>query len=139
METNNPREELKRLHKRTAEIIKDSARHLSAARLLAENEPFGELVMLSLLDDELAYSGLWYYLKSVSDWLKETEERYRSQFPGDKPKTGIRFDLSSKPAGFKSRLEIFRAIAEKAESSKLWKTELILNDPVAVVKRFQRQ
>jgi hypothetical protein len=139
MESDDPREELNRLHRRFAELIKDTACQLSAAALLAENERFGELVMLSLLDDELAHSGLWYYLKRISDWLKETEERYTSQFPGDSPKTGNRLDLSRKPADFKSRLEIFREIAEKAESSDLWKTELILNDPVAVVKRFQRQ
>jgi hypothetical protein len=127
-------EELVKQHRK---LIRDLASISSPMRLLAENEPVGDLVLLSLMDDELHSSHLWVYLKFVSDWLRETEERYKSQFPGGTPKAGKRLDLSKRPPGFKSRLEIFKEIAEQAESNKVWDTELIVNDPVCVVKRFR--
>ncbi len=119
-------------------LVKDLARHGFAAHLLAQNEPLGDLVILSLMDDELPYSDLWARLKMIADWLKRTEDQYRSQFPPDFPKIGRRYDLSQKPEGFRSRLDIFKEIVEKVESTKMWTTEIVVNDPVAVVKKFRR-
>jgi hypothetical protein len=62
---------------------------------LAEDEPLGELVMYSLLDDSVVNNDLWVYLKIITDWLKETEERYNGQFPADFHKSNNRSSVSS--------------------------------------------
>jgi hypothetical protein len=138
MQDEDPGAAVERLVKVHNQLIKDLAIKASAASLLAEHEKIGELVMLSLMDDELPYSDLWARLKMISNWLKETEERYKRQFPDDFPKIGNRYDLSRKPDGFKNRGDIFKEIAEQAESNKLWDTNLVLFDPVfAVVKKLR--
>jgi hypothetical protein len=139
MQPEDLREQVDQLLKEYKQLIKYVASHASTARLLAENEPIGELVMLSLMDDPQPYSDLGARFKIISDWLKETEEGYRSQFPEDFPMQGRHYDLSRKPDGFKTRLEIFTEIVEKSEleSTELWSTELLLNDPVLVVKKFR--
>src|ERR1700730_4524820 len=101
MEQESLNEYVKTLLKKTRDFIKDTAKHLSAARLLAENEPFGDLVMLSLCDDSLPQTGVWPYLKIIVAWLEETDERYRKQFSDDFPKKDRCYDLAVKPPGFK--------------------------------------
>jgi hypothetical protein len=132
------RAEIQRLVESSRRLTKEVAVMGSIARLLAENEPLGELVMYSLADDELPSSDLWARFKILSGWLAQTEERYKSQFPSDFPKTEAgRYDLSTKPPGFKSRMDIFKEIVEQEESCELFATELIANDPVAVIKRMR--
>ena len=55
----NPRVLIERLLQETRAANRDLAKFSSVAGLLAENEPVGELVMLSLMDDELVKSDLW--------------------------------------------------------------------------------
>jgi hypothetical protein len=114
------------------------AKDISFARLLAENEPIGDLVICSLLDDEQKHSDLWVRLKHIAIWLKETEEAYRKQFPADWPEKNSRYDLSHKPECFKTRFQIFKEIAEASESGALWSAELQLNDPLTVAKRLKK-
>src|SRR5258708_34215810 len=102
METEDPRLILEQLVREHRKLRSEFAHIASPTRLLAENEPIGDLVIYSLSDDELAYSHLFVYFKFISDWLRETEDRYGGQFPGDIPKTE-RLALSEKPADFKSR------------------------------------
>jgi hypothetical protein len=133
----DPRETIRRLVKQQDQIVKDLARDGSAARLLAENEPFGEKVIYSLVDDALPYNDLWARLKIISDWLKETEERYSGQFPSGRPSGGNRYDLSRTPEGFKSRLDIFKEIVERWESNALMDTRIVFEDPIVVIKRIR--
>jgi len=131
-------EDLEKLFQELKNLIRRGATDLSTARLLAENEPIGDLVMLSLLDDSLVKSGLWAHLKIISDWLKSTEELYKRQFPDEFPQTDGRYDLTKKPPGFRSRLDIFKEQVEAWESSDLWSAEMIFNDPVTIRKRMKR-
>jgi hypothetical protein len=131
-------EKLEQVRRNHAALIKDIAIDLSVARLLAENEPLGELVMLSLLDDERVKTDLWPRLKIIAGWLEKTEELYAAQFGEGFPIKDGRYDLSRKPASFKTRLELFKEQAEAWESSGLWDAEVVLNDPVAVIKRMKR-
>ena len=119
------------------DLIRRIATDFSIARLLAEYEPIGELVVLSLLDDSMPVSDLGARLKVLSDWLKKTEELYDAQFPEGFPKKDGRYDLTNKPPQFKSRLDIFKEQVERWESSKLWSAEIVFNDPVAVIKRMK--
>jgi hypothetical protein len=138
MDSQDPHEVLNQLLEESKEFVRDVAKDISFARLLSENEPIGELVICSLLDDEKKHSSLWVRLKHIAIWLKETEEVYRKQFPADWPEQGSRYDLSRKPEGFKTRWQIFKEIVEASESGALWSAELQLNDPVTVIKRFKR-
>ena len=111
---------------------------MSVARLLAENEPIGDLVMLSLCDDECIKSDLSPRLKMIAGWLEKTEERYAAQFGEGFPQNDGRYDLTRKPEGFRTRLEIFKELAEGWEASPLWSAEVILNDPLVVIKKMKR-
>ncbi len=137
-ETNYTDEDLTKLFQDVEDVIKSVAKELSTARLLAENEPIGDLVIYSLLDDSLAKSDLWAHLKIISNWLKTTEEMYQKQFPEGFPKKDGRYNLVDKPPGFKSRLDIFKEQVEAWESGSVWSAEVILNDPVTIVKRRKR-
>jgi hypothetical protein len=136
--THEPTEDIKKLLQEVNDLIRQVAKNLSTARLLAENEPVGDLVMLSLLDDTLLKSDLWAHLKIISEWLKNTEELYTGQFPEGFPKKEGRYDLTEKPPQFKSRLDIFKQEVEAWESSNLWSAELVFNDPVAVIKKMKK-
>jgi hypothetical protein len=139
MANETPHEELERLRQEVDLFIKEMATKHSAARILAENEGIGDLVVLSMCDDAVVNNDLWAYFQMIANFLKETEARYQAQFPGDWPRIDGRFDLSKKPAGFKARLEIFQEIVEASESGALWSTEVMFHDPLAVVKRFKHE
>ncbi len=133
MQQESPKEAIEKLLAEADEFIK-----LSTARLLAENEPIGDLVVLSQMDDSLVYSDLWAHLKIMSDWLKMTEDLYKAQFSEGFPRKDGRYDLTEKPTSFKSRLDIFKEQVEAWESSGLWKAKVIFNDPLYIVKRMRR-
>jgi hypothetical protein len=128
---------VERLWQESLAATRKLAKFSSSARLLAENEPLGELVMLSLCDDECIKSDLWPRLKTIAVWLEKTEELYAAQFGEEFPKRDDRYDLTRKPAGFRNRLEIFKELAEAWESSPLWRAEVAFNDPVTVIKRMK--
>jgi hypothetical protein len=131
-------ENLEKLLQEVDRLIKGLAVDLSTAKLLTENDRLGDLVVLSLLDDDRVKSDLWAHLKIISDWLKRTEELYAGQFPDGCQQRDGRYDLTAKPHGFKSRFEIFKEQVEAWESNPLWSAEIILNDPLAVIKRRKR-
>jgi hypothetical protein len=112
------------------------ALRISAARILAENEPIGEMIVLSLCDDGPVDNEVEFYLRRIAGWLKLTEERYKAQFPVDFPQKDGRYDLSTKPEGFRSRMSLFKEIIEtdELESNGLMLTEFIFEDPVIVRK-----
>jgi hypothetical protein len=120
-------------------VLKDLVREASTARLLAENEPLGELVTYTLLDDAMPESKLWVHFARLAKWLKATEERYAKQFPEDWPRIEGRYDVSSKPDGFRTRFEIFKEEVEAADWDPLCDTRLVLHDPVMVTKTFRNQ
>ena len=132
------REDFEKLLQDVDDFIKGVATDPSTARLLTENEPFGDLVLFALLDDSVVKSDLWAHLKIISDWIKATEDSYARQFPDNFPKKDGRYDLSERPSGFKSRLDIFKEQVEAWESSRLWTAKVVVNDPLAVIKRMKR-
>src|SRR5216684_2745502 len=97
------KERIERQIRKSQELLRDLAKKTSTAGLLAENEPLGDLVVYTLIDDAEPECMLWAHFSNLAEWLKETEERYSKQFPQDWPKTEGRYDLSSKPEGFKAR------------------------------------
>ncbi len=117
--------------------LRDLLKKTSTAGLLAENEPIGDLVVYALIDDAEPDCRLWVHFERLAEWLKETEELYAKQFPADWPKTEGRYDLSSKPDGFKSRFEIFKEVVEAGDSDPVCDTRLMLHDPIMVVRKFR--
>jgi hypothetical protein len=107
MQNEFSREDLEKLFRDAEDFVRRLAKDLSVARLLAENEPIGDLVILSLCDDGLVKSDLLARLKMISDWLKTTEDLYEKQFPEGFPKKDRRYDLTTPPPpGFKTRIDI---------------------------------
>ena len=131
--------ELERRCQEMKALVRQCATELSTARLLAENEPFGELVLYSLLDDTRFTSDLGARLKIVATWLMETERLYKAQFPEGFPTKDGRYDLTEPPSGFKARFDIFKELVEawETETCGLWSTEVVLNDPLAIIKRIK--
>lgn len=134
-----PPEERSAVEKRYNAIMLEVAQQLSTAKILTENEPIGDLVVLSLLDDTLPKNELGGDLALIAAWLGETEKRYRAQFPDHPParKNG-RLDLSKKPDGFKSRLQVFTELVQEAESGDHWSAKLIFNDPVVLSLKMKK-
>lgn len=118
-------------------LVRRLAKETSVAGLLAENEPIGELVTYSLLDDTRLNNDLGARLKILAEWLRKTEERYKSRFPDDFPQKDGQYDLTNKPAQFKTRFEIFNQLAEAWEAASLWSAEILLEDPLLIVKRMK--
>jgi hypothetical protein len=118
------------------ELLRYLAKKTSTAGLLAENEPLGDLVAYTLIDDAAPESNLWVHFERLADWLKETEERYAKQFPADWPKVEGLYDLSTKPEGFKNRFTIFKEVVETGDSDEVWNTRLTLHDPIMVIRKF---
>jgi hypothetical protein len=108
-------------------LVRRAATEASAARLVAENEPFGDMAMYSLLDDTRVTSDLGARLKIVSTWLTETERLYKD-----------RYDLTEPPSGFKTRFDIFKELVEAAETETcgLWSTEIRVEDRLLILKRM---
>jgi hypothetical protein len=133
------KEAIQKLLQEAKQATKQIAKDLSTARLLAENEPIGDLVILSLLDDGRVTSDLWAHLKIISDWLKKAEELYKLQFPEGFPMKDARYDLNERqPSMFKSRFDIFKERVEEWEANELWSAEVILNDPLTVIKKMRK-
>ena len=132
------KERIERTIRKSQELLRELAKKTSTAGLLAENEPLGDLVTYTLIDDAAPESNLWVHFERLAEWLKETEERYAKQFPADWPKAEGLYDLSSKPEGFKDRFAIFKEVVETGDSDEVWDTRLTLQDPVMVVRNFRR-
>ena len=117
-------------------LVKQTAIECSSAGLLAENEPFGDMVMYSLIDDSPSTSNLGAQVRIIGNWLIETEKRYKSQFAEP---TGS--DSTATPIAVKTRFELFKEIVESSETEtcNLWTTELTFDDPLRVTKRFRNQ
>jgi hypothetical protein len=120
-------------------LSKAAAASTSITRLLAENSPVGDLILYALLDDGRVTNDLWARLKILAGWLEKTEELYAAQFPEGFPQKDGYYDLTLKPEPFKTRFEIFKELAEAWEScAGVWTTEIVLNDPVIVIKRLTK-
>ncbi len=130
------KERIERTISESRELLRDLAKKTSTAGLLAENEPLGDLVAYTLIDDAAPKSNLWVHFERLAHWLKETEERYAKQFPADWPKVKGLYELSSKPDGFKNRFTIFKEVVETGDSDEVWDTRLTLHDPIMVVRKF---
>jgi hypothetical protein len=139
MEQEYTPEDIDRLVKDFEDLIRRIAKDASVVRILAENEPLGDLVVYSLLDDTPVKSSLWAYLKMISEWLKKTEDLYQQQFPEGFPQKDGRYDLTERPPNFKSRFDIFKEQAEAWESSSLWSAEVVLGDPLTIFKRMRKR
>jgi hypothetical protein len=139
MEQEYTPEDIEKLAKDFDDLIRRLAKDASVARILAENEPLGDLVVYSLLDDTPVKNCLWAYLKLISEWLKKTEELYQQQFPEGFPQKDGRYDLTKPPPNFKSRFAIFKEQAEAWESSSLWSAEVALGDPLTIIKRMRKR
>ena len=132
----NPAELIHQLLEETRARTRELARFTSIAGVLAENEPIGDLVVYSLLDDTAVSNDVGARLRILSEWLAKTEELYKAQFPEGFPQEEGRYDLREKPPQFKTRFEIFKEQALAWEECKLWSAEIELSDPLVVKKRM---
>ena len=133
----NPAELIQKLLEETRAMTRELARHSSIAGVLAENEPIGDLVVYSLLDDTAVRNDLGARFRILSEWLTRTEELYKAQFPEGFPQDGDHYYLRKKPPHLKTRFEIFKEQALAWEESKLWSAEISLSDPLVVIKRIK--